>query len=267
MKHSVLKIKRYLFIWLYQLKAALMQRMAYRFNFILMCISVFGQMLLSLVFIKVIFSFINKLAGWKFEEVLLIVASYMLIEGLMWATCAYLTGIVNNVRTGNIDFILVKPVDSQYLASTWRGDPEDWMRVITALLIFVYAFNKLNIHPLNLIYYSFFIICAYIIMYGINLLVKSLSFWTIEGRGLWSIVDTATKMSQYPTDIYFHKITRIIMSTAIPLAFVATIPAKALIYGPTWQMVLEALILAVIFFVLSRKFFHYALRHYSSASS
>jgi ABC-2 type transport system permease protein len=267
MKLLVLKIKRLLFIWLYQLKAALMQKMVYRLNFFILCIGVLVQMFLSIIFIRVIFSYISNLSGWKFEEALLVVASYMLIEGLMWATCAFLAGITKNMRTGGIDFMLVKPVDSQFQISTWRGDPEELARVISAIFVFIYAYRSLDIKMFNLLYYLFFIVCSFVILYGITLFIKSFAFWSIEGSGLWSIGDTITKMSQYPTDIFFHKITRVIMSTVIPLAFIATVPAKALIYGPTWQMILGAFSLAVIFFVLSRKFFHYALKHYSSASS
>lgn len=271
MKHLADKIKKYAKIWRICLYGGLMRRLVFRFNFVLMIMSVFLQMFLVLIFIKVIFSFINNLSGWSFNEALMVVASYMLVEGLMWATCAYLGGISENIRQGTLDSLLVKPVGTQFLASVQRADPEDWARVVTAIIIFIYSFKNLGFSGfdllINIIFYILLIFSAYVIIYSITLIIKSVSFWVIDGGSLWSMVENVTKMSQYPTDIFFHKIARIIFSTAIPLAFIATVPAKILIHGPRIDLIACSFCLAFVFFVISRKFWLYALRHYSSASS
>ncbi len=263
--------KRYFKIWKINLYAALMTRLAYRFNFIFLCFAVFLQMFSTLVFIKIIFSFINNLSGWSFDEALLVVSSYMIIEGLMWATCAYLSGLSINIKMGTMDYILVKPIDSLFLVSTWRGDPEDWVRVITAIGIFIYAVSNLNL-PLilllpNLFYYIILIFNAFVIIYSFNLIIKTFAFWVVEAQGLWIVSDTITKLSQYPTDIFFHKAIRVVFSTIIPLAFIATVPAKILIYGFNSILFFSSCFLAIIFFVVARQFWLFGLKHYSSASS
>lgn len=271
MKRIAAKIKKYLKLWELNLYASLMQRMAFRFNFLLMIIGVFLQMALILIFIKVIFSFINNLSGWTYNQALLVVASYMLVEGLIWATCAYLAGISSNIRLGTLDYLLVKPIETQFLVSIWRGDPEDWSRVVTALIVFFFALGGIKLPAsvlfVNIFYYLILIFCAYIIVYSITLIVRTFSFWIIESRAFWGITDTLTKMSQYPTDIFFHKTVRVFFSAVIPLAFVATVPAKVLIYGPRLDLIFFAVLLAVIFFIISRKFWLYGLKHYASASS
>jgi ABC-2 type transport system permease protein len=271
MKHLADKIKKYAKIWKICLYGGLMRRLAFRFNFVLMVMGVFLQMVLVLIFIKVIFGFINNLAGWSFNQALMVVASYMLVEGLMWATCAYLGGISENIKQGTLDSLLVKPVGTQFLASVQRADPEDWARVVTAIIIFIYGFKNLGLSGfdlfINIIFYIVLIFSAYVIIYSITLIVKSISFWVIESGSLWFIIENINQMSKYPTDIFFHKIARIIFSTVIPLAFIATVPAKILIHGPRIDLIAYSFCLAFVFFIVSRKFWLFGLRHYSSASS
>jgi ABC-2 type transport system permease protein len=263
--------KRYLKIWGLQIKSSLMQRMAYQFNFVFMCLGSFTQIVLTIIFIKVIFSFINNLSGWNYEQAMVVVASYMLVEGLVWATCSYLSGITTNIKNGNIDFALVKPIDAQFLLSVWRCDPEDWVRVASGLIIFVYSLIKLKIGLVLLLIklpiFIILIINAYIITYGFNLIIKTFAFWTQDSNGLWTVGNAVSKMTQYPTDIFFHKTVRLLLSSIIPLAFMATVPAKALIWGISMPILLSSFCLAFVFFYISRKFFLYSFRYYSSASS
>jgi len=228
-------------------------------------------MFLSLVFIRVIFKFINNISGWNFYEALIIVGSYMLVEGLMWATCAFLTGISKNIQRGTMDFILSKPIDPQFMVTIWRADPDDWGRVLTALLVFGYAIKHLDMPAGILIahfpLYLLMMLSSYIILYSLVLFIKSLSFWFIEANSLSDFIFNTIFYSQYPTDIFFHKAVRIFFSTVIPLAFMATVPAKILLHGFDLKLVGSSIILAAVFFIFSRKFWKYSLKYYSSASS
>lgn len=267
----VAKINRIFRIWLLALKNRFMERMVYRFNFLLMTVAVVTQMLLTLAFVRVIYSYINNLSGWNYNQALLVVASYMVVEGLLWATCSYLMAIVVQVRAGTLDILMVKPMDTQILVSIMQGDPEDWARVVTALAIFIYVLPGLHLSGFtlayNLIFYLYLIVCAYLIIYSITLAIRSLSFWLVESSNLFYISESITRMSQYPTDIFFQKFLRIFFSTVIPIAFIATVPAKVFIFGPDWRLLLGATFLAILFFGASRQFWKYALNNYTSASS
>lgn len=191
----------------------------------------------------------------------------MIIEGLSWATHAFLSGIRHGIRTGNLDQVLTRPVDAQYMISIHKADPEDWARVATAVIIFAVFLGGLNISFISFLFYLYLIFNAYIIVYSLTLFANTISFWVIEGTYSWHIAMDIVRMSQYPTDIFFHKVVRIFFSSIIPIAFIATIPAKILIHGPRFDLIVASTVLVVIFFTISRKFWLYALRHYSSASS
>jgi ABC-2 type transport system permease protein len=265
------RLSRIFKIWQLALKNRFMERMVYRLNFFLMTVAVVMQMILTLAFVRVIYGYINNLSGWNYHQALMVAASYMIIEGLLWATCSYLMAITVQVRTGTLDILMVKPMDTQILVSIWQGDPEDWARVVTAIAIFIYVVPGLHLSgmafAINLGFYLYLIVCAYLILYSITLVIRSLSFWLTDSGNLFYIAESITRMSQYPTDIFFQRFAKIFFSSIIPIAFIATVPAKIFIFGPDWRLMLYATCLAAIFTASSRMFWKFALKHYTSASS
>jgi len=249
-----------------------MNRVVYRVNFIILLIAVFLQMFFNLLFVKIIFGFLNNIAGWTYYEALLIVATYMIVDGVLWVTTSHLSALVNHIRMGTLDGILVKPVDGQFMVSFWRGDIEDIVRIFSGIIVLFYAVSNLDIYiSYNLIFnifaYLLLLINAIIIGYSINMLFKVLSFWTIEGSAFFHLSDTLFRITQYPTDIFYHSIIRILASSIIPLAFMATIPVKLLIQDFNILLFIGSFLITYIFFYSSRKAWLFSLKHYSSASS
>jgi ABC-2 type transport system permease protein len=73
-------------------------------------------------------------------------------------------------------------------------------------------------------------------------------------------------MGRFPTDIY-QKGIQAILTFTIPVVVLVTVPAKALMGLLSWQWVIFSFLISGIFLLGSLKFWKYALRQYSSASS
>lgn len=271
MKELVFKIKKYIGIMLYMQKIDLMNRMAYRVNFFVQVLTVGLQMVFSLIFVQVLFASNKSVVGWGFYEALLVVGTYMIVEGLMWTLCAYLSALDRNIRDGTLDGVLLRPVDTQFLISVWRGDVEDFVRIVSGIGVVIFSLKNLSFAPgelvINLFLYVCLVFCALVTTYGINVLLRSISFWTIEGGALFALSTAITRITQYPSDIFYGKAAKFITTFLVPLAFMATVPAKVLAYGFDWKLVLASFMVAGVFFFGSRRFFHFALRHYESGSS
>lgn len=258
-------------IYFLKLKNSIMMRMAYPFNFLMMVVSVFGQAMLNIIFIKVIYQYVPNISGWNQEQALVVVATYLIIEGLIWTTTAYVAGIRNTVRRGILDYELVKPMDTQFLVSVWRVDPEDAMRVVVASYLLFVGLGSLSF-PLivwagKILIYLLLIFNGYIIFYSLLIAVNTVYIWAIESGNLTLIFENIIRMAQYPGDIFFHKSARIFFSSVMPIIFLATVPAKMIIFGLDYMLVFYSSLIALISFILSRKLWNYALSHYSSASS
>jgi ABC-2 type transport system permease protein len=271
MKRSASNFKRAFKLWKKSAKARLMARMAYPGNFFILVNAIFVYMLINILFINVIFSFVEDFSGWSYHGALLIVASYMIIDGINWALFANFAGITRTIVTGDMDFMITKPIDTQLYVSLYRADPEDWSRVVTGAAVLVYAVSGLGLSgwalATSLLYYLLFLFFGIIIFYSVSLMVKSISFWTVQGWGLQPITESILYASRYPIDIYIHKAVRLLFYSLIPIAFMTSIPSGMLAKSPRPILLLGSFLVAAVFFYISRKFFHFALSRYSSASS
>lgn len=269
MKDMVYSFKKYFRIFLQMQKFNLMKRMAYPFSFFGISITVLLVMFLSVLFINVNFSYIDSVSGWNIDQMYAVLGSFMVAEGVLWAFFGQLNAINSLIRDGGVDGILLKPVDSQFMISLWRGDVEDLVRIITGFSLIIFSMkNTIGFEVFHFILFLLLLFNGIVMLYSFNLAVRSVSFWIIDGSGLWLLMERITGNSQYPTDIYYHKVVRGIFTFIIPLAFVATVPAKILTnVSIDFKLVALSFVMAILFFVFSRKFWKFSLGRYSSASS
>ncbi|MEI7497755.1 MAG: ABC-2 family transporter protein [Candidatus Falkowbacteria bacterium] len=265
------KIKRIMIILGIAMRSRLMYRLTHRFSFFLTVVGIFLQMAITVVFFKAIYGFTVQISGWQYHEALIVVASYMIIEGFMWATVGYLNGVSEAIFEGKLDQFLVKPIDAQFLASVNRADPEDWARVVTALYLLFQVVPMLHLTLLqafiNGALYLVLLFAGFSIIYSFALIIRSIGFWTTDAFGIWALIDNTLTAARFPTDIFSNKAVRIFFSTIVPLTFLATVPAKVLIHGLNFQLIISAILVALVFFLLSRKFWLFGLSRYTSSSS
>ena len=248
-----------------------MERLAYRSSFFFLTCGVIFQIILSLIFIKVIFGWVSHIRGWSYHEMLIITGTSILLEGLIWMSCAYLHILKVLLKNGTLDGILVKPMGSQFLVSCYRGDLEDIVRVVSGIGIIVYALFNMDIPAGQLIAnggtYLVLLANAYVILYSISVILNSIAFWTIESPTTFAMIEVISRVSQYPSDIYSGLAAKIVFSTVIPILFISSVPAKVLSRGFQWPLVLGSFLAAVVFTYVSRYVWKRGLSVYSSASS
>ena len=142
--------------------------------------------------------------------------------------------------------------------------------IIVVIVVVIVALTKLQIVP------SLGLIALYLVAlgfgvavhYSIMLTLAAISFWIVRAQGLVYGYFNFLHIAPVP-DVIFPRLFRFIFGWIIPVVIVANIPARLLIKPldqPAWLM-LHLVIAGSIAFFLSRIFWRFALRHYSSASS
>lgn len=262
---------RYISIFLLRAKAGLMSRMLHPLNFLVMVVTVALQGFLTILFVKVIYNYTGSISGWTYNEAMMVVASFLLIEGLIWFTTAQFAGIRKNIKSGSFDHILIKPIKTLFLVSVWRVDVEDVMRVIVALFIFSQVVGSFHFTLLGWVvrtaFYVLTIICGYVISYSLALIVNSLFFWYTEANGINMMLESITRMGQYPTGILYGNAVKFILSFILPITFLGTVPATIFTDDNYVRAFLLSLMVATICFGVALKVFNAGLKAYSSASS
>ena len=269
MKVMASSLKKYFRIFLQLQKFNLMKRMAYPASFLNLLVTILFVMFLYVLFIKISFSYITSLAGWTFYQVLAIVGTYMIMEGLMWILFANLNHFSEYIMGGTLDGLLLKPIDTQFFISFSHGDFSDIVRIVTGISLLFWVAGEIDsVGFLGVSLFLLTLLNGIIILYSFNLILRCIGFWTIGATSLWFLTDKLFDSSQYPVDIYSQKIVRGIFTFVIPLAFVATVPAKMLTWAVIdWKFLILSFGMALLFFSLARWFWKFSLKHYSSASS
>lgn len=223
----------------------------------------------AVVSVSVFFLHRDKMGDWTYPEVLMVVALFTLFNGVMEALLRPNVGaVIEQTRDGTFDFVLTKPVNAQFIASlrtivVWR-----LADVIIGIGLIVYALGRLRFKPTSeqIALFVVMILSGAVIVYALWLMMVSLAFWFVKIDNITELFYAFYEAGRYPVTIYRGWI-RALLTFVVPVAFVTTFPASALLGRLDQTTALIGVGFATTFFILSNRFWNFAISHYSSASS
>lgn len=265
-------MRRLRFYWrLYRafLRTSLVREMEFRANFwakVLFNLLWLGFFLATL---KIIYRHTEAIAGWTEPEALVLAATLYFLDALITTLFYFgLSELPTMVRQGTLDFVLFKPVDPQFWLSLRRVNLDQLGSLMVAVLLGIYALVSLGYMPplANILLYVGMVAMGVLMFYSFHFMMMTLSIWLVRVENLWVLSDVFAQIGRFPTDV-FDAVLRRVFTYVLPVAFLATIPAKALLGKASGGFLLFATAWALTFFIASRLFWKFALRSYTSASS
>jgi ABC-2 type transport system permease protein len=239
----------------------------YRLNFLFALISSLVNLLGSLFGLGLFYRITNTLGGWSFDEALVVLGIFVFIEGFSQSILmANLNTIVEYVWRGTLDFVLLKPVDSQFYLSFRNFSVWGIPNMVFGLAIIIYTAFKLKASFLDILFVIFTLISSLTILYSIWFFLGSLSIWFVKIYNITFVLKQLVEAGRYPMSAY-PEIYRFFFTFVVPVIFLTTVPASFVVGKGRPHFVLISLIVAFLTLTLSRVFWKFALRHYSSASS
>ena len=249
-------------------KAAILTDLEYRTN-------VVAYGLLSIIggastvgTMAIFFTQTDHLGDWTFHQALIVLGLFQLFVGL---TDTFVTPNVQDftehLRLGTFDFILTKPLNSQFHASLRRINIFRAVDVLIGLGFVLYATAHLPPPPVDrVLMFVGLIVCAAIILYSLIMLLITSAFWFVQLENVMELIFTFYEAGRFPVSI-FPTWMRILLTAIVPIAFITTVPASVLLGRLNVEFVLYSIGIAAILFIACASFWRYAVRHYSSASS
>jgi len=260
---------RYVDLWISFSRNCLLRELEFRGNCLIKMAGNLLRLAITMVFFQVLFLHTPTIGGWDIHSTLLLVAVNQMVNGLYNAFFSTnITRIPDYVREGTLDFVLVKPIDPQFLTTLRYVNFSALFSLVFPLLIIFYLVAagsiavSLSAFALSLLLLS----CGVAIRYALGLAVMTLSFWATETYALHSLYTDFFSLSGYPA-VIFRGGWQIFFTFIVPVIVVANFPVMALMQVLDATAVLFALGLAAVLLLLTRWFFHFALRNYCSASS
>jgi len=250
---------------------SLIREMSFKLNFLLWMLVEVLWFMGQIVFIEVVFSYVGGIGGWSKWEVVLLIGTHQLIGQLFQAFFYMnLANLPELVRTGKMDFMLLLPVDTQFMVSMKQFGMDNVVNALVGAGFVIFSLWKLSVLPTlsQILLYMVAVVCGILIHYSIMLVFSVASFWMVRSQGLIYGYYSLFNIGRYPDTIYRGAF-KLVFSWLIPVIIVANIPSRILIHSTEnpWPLLLE-LMAATLFMVgATRLLWNSALHHYSSASS
>jgi ABC-2 type transport system permease protein len=264
---------RYAGLFGIQLRMSTLAAMQYRVDFLVRGLIAMLWSAITLIPLLVVYGVRKEVAGWSLNEALVVVAWFTLLRAVLeGAVSPSLTAVVEHVRKGTLDFVLLKPADAQFLVSTAKFEPWRIVDMFGALIIFVYAFVKLGRWPsiAQVATGLLFLALAVLILYSIWILVVSAAFWVIKVDNLSYLFGSLFDVGRWPIDVLrgvWRGTLTMVFTFVFPVALMTTYPALALLGRLDGKTALLALAGGGVFAVVARWVWQRALAMYTSASS
>jgi len=260
---------RYARIYAACVRNCLIRELEFRTNFAFSTIANLGWAILSMLLAGMIFGNVRQVAGWDLDRMFLVVGTYVIVEHvtsvLFQPNMAKLSELVNR---GELDFVLMKPISSQFLVSARYIDFKDLPGVVVGLAYVLVGVQRLALRPgpLEVGLYVLLVVCATLAVYALWFITVTFSLWTGRVNNIAYLIIPVTDLARVPTDV-FRGLARPLLTFAIPVALIATLPAKALLGVLEPGMAPYQVGLTGALLWASHRFWNYSLKRYSSASS
>jgi ABC-2 type transport system permease protein len=248
-------------------RTAIAAELEYRLNFILATLSSLGGLAGSLFGLFLFYRTGYTFPGWGWEQALIIVGLFTVFQGFANTFLApNLSRIVRHIQEGTLDFILLKPIDSQFWLSTHTLSPWGLPDLGFGLMVIGYAGGRLGITWSDYGWSLMPLAFGFLILYSLWFMLGATSIWFVKIYNVTEVLRGLLEAGRYPMAAY-PAAYRVFFTFIVPVAFLTTVPAEVLLGRGSWTWTLGSGLLAIALFCLSRQFWKFALRFYTSASS
>ena len=255
-------------------KYVLMREMAYPASFVMGILVDLGYQITFVALFIFLYQNVTMVAGWSYYEMLLLLAIDMVISEIMVGTVliSNVGKIPQKIKNGKLDMFLVKPLPSLFHLSVSDLYPPPIANGVIGIAFILFVISRLissgaTIYWGNILGAIGISICGIIIMYCLNVIIVTLSFYFPENKTLTIIAQNLTfEFTNRPHTI-FRGLFKYMFFVFIPVVYASSIPAFTVINGINYNYLIGAVVLALLFFLGMNWFWKLSIKRYSSASS
>lgn len=243
--------------------------MEYRADFFTRIVASLLGLLTTVGSLGITYHYTSNIKGWTFPQVLVLLAVYYLMDGMVEMFIApNMRNVMSQVREGTLDFVLIKPVSAQFLASFRTVNIWRMVNVLVGIGLSLYSVERLTIAVggWQALGFAISLIAGAMVIYSLWLVLVTLTFWFTRIDNIEQIVWQAFEAGRLPIEIYPAWL-RGALTYIIPVAFIITVPGQELTGRADAGFALVALLVACCALTAASLFWRFGLKHYTGASA
>lgn len=262
-------VRQHARLWRACLNLALVREAQFRANLITTVVIGLAQVFAALVPVLLLFNYADSIDGWTRADAIVILGVYQLVSGLISMLLSRnMYEISDAITKGMLDVVLIRPVNAQFYLTTRWIRPDQSFNVAAGLLLIVIGLNRGNgmPQPLDIVQFLILLVTGFVLITCCWSCLAFCAFWMQSVGSMMMFFQDLLQVGRYPIG-FFPLAIRMLFTAVVPLAFLTTFPAQALTGGISWWVVLVAIAFALLALDVTRRFWHFAVRRYSGASS
>jgi ABC-2 type transport system permease protein len=271
-------------VFLIFVRNSLVRDMMFPANFVIESVSSFGWVMMNVAFYLLIFEYTDQIgadgaggAAWDKYQFFVFIATSMLINAIV--QMFFMTNadeFSELIRTGGLDFALLKPIDTQFLISLRRVEWASLANFAVAGVLMAYALPRVEGFSLTIwqvLLYPVYVLGGVGILYSLTIVLAAASVWLGRNTSIYDFWFYITTFSRYPMEIYqgtIGDLLRRAFTFVLPILIVVNVPARLLAkpLRPEYAyLAIFAIAATAVSLAVSRWVFQRALLSYRSASS
>lgn len=261
-------IKKYFQLYIAMFKASFIADLEYRANFFTRIMTDILWYIAQVMTFEVIYQHTERIGDWDKYQMRVFLGLLFVIDAIyMIIIHENLENISEKVRKGDLDLLLAKPVDSQFMLTLQKANTAIFGNLILAFSWLFYALSGLHdFSYYRLLWLIILIPCSLMVIYSIRFMFSATAVIFTRSENLQFLWWQIYKLGMRPDSMYNPYI-KFMVLTALPVGVIVSIPARALLNPPELNYLLWPLVLAPLLVYGTHRFWNFALRFYSSASS
>lgn len=241
----------------------------YRLNFFLQVLQSIVRLVTGVIAIQLVFSFAEDLGGWNESELLAVLGIHILLGGIL------ATFIIPNmftfmfeVREGQLDFTLMRPVDSQLFVSTRLMRFWNVVDIIVGIIVLGWALSGLasDLGFVDVVLFAMALLCGALVLYSVWMAFTTTAFWLIDTDEMANLITGLYDAGRWPIRVYPFWLQGA-LTIVVPLGVAITVPAEALTDRLTAGGMATLVVVTIVALTLSRFYWKYGVKNYSGASA
>ena len=261
-------IKKYFSLYGAMFKASFIADLEYRANYFTRLVTDILWYIAQIMTFEVLYQHTDRIGDWDKYQMRVFLGLLFIIDALyMIVIHENLENITEKVRKGDLDLLLAKPVNSQFMLTLQKANTAIFGNLILALSWFFYALTGLpDFNYERLLWMLILIPCSLAVIYSIRFMFSATAVIFTRSENLQFLWWQIYKLGMRPDSMYTLYI-KFAVLTVLPVGVIVSVPARALLNPPELSYLLWPLVLAPILIYGTHRFWNYALKFYSSASS
>lgn len=234
------------------------------------CLIQLAFMVIKVTYVIVIYNAGVSINGLTPDQMMIFIGTYSALSGVFVSFFLInFSSLSHQIRTGELDMLIVKPVSLQFMVTLRRVDIGfSLVSIIAGGSMIIVGWTRAGIEAsfINIATFIGFSLCGILLTYSVFLIPNIFAFWIISTEGLNQIVGQLWDFNNMPMIIYTNVI-KIIGLFIVPVFVITNFGSMFILDMLNPWLILWGILAPIVFFCISRILWNFAIKYYSSASS